>query len=414
MTKTSLIGVICLWALAAVPQQSDLQQRLLQGRSILKLENGRLAGSAVPLLQSAVAESQFVLIGEDHGIAQIAELTGAMCDLLKPQGFHTMAVETGSIAAAQLAQWLHDPTHHSRIAEFKKQYPEAIAFYAVEEEDKALSHCARVQGGNFNLWGLDQELFGSSGLILARILETHPSRESEIQLRHLMHEEKEAATKALQTGDVSNVFMFTAPDTELQQLRGLLHKQGNKTGLQLLDTLMLSREIYGKHLKGRHYESNRQRSVLLKENFRKHYEDSTRAEGRPPKVLLKFGGAHLYKGFNLFHNNDLGNYLAELADGQGLRSLHILVLGMHGTELSFKRFGDHQPVPVDLEGSDEFHFLKPLLHNTAADGWTVFDLRNLRRGFDRLGVTDTQLEHLVFGYDLLILIPEVTASSDIR
>ena len=46
--------------------------------------------------------------------------------------------------------------------------------------------------------------------------------------------------------------------------------------------------------------------------------------------------------------------------------------------------------------------------------WTVFDLRPLRREFASFGQVDRDLERLVFGYDMLVLIPEVTAQADIK
>jgi hypothetical protein len=91
-----------------------------------------------------------------------------------------MAIETGPLAANELQQWITRASGRASLVDFEKKFPESIAFYNFQEEYDLLSHCARsAQGGKFQLWGLDQELMGSSGLILTRILETHPGKQAQ-------------------------------------------------------------------------------------------------------------------------------------------------------------------------------------------------------------------------------------------
>jgi|ERR1022692_3211627 hypothetical protein len=58
-------------------------------------------------------------------------------------------------------------------------------------------------------------------------------------------------------------------------------------------------------------------------------------------------------------------------------------------------------------------FLRPVFENRLSDGWTVFDLRALRSGFATLGKVDEGLERASFGYDLLVVIPQASASHDV-
>ncbi len=53
---------------------------------------------------------------------------------------------------------------------------------------------------------------------------------------------------------------------------------------------------------------------------------------------MKFGDTHLYRGFNELHELNLGNFVAELADVSGSRSLHILVLGVAGEHAASSRY----------------------------------------------------------------------------
>lgn len=357
------------------------------------------------------------MIGEDHGISQIPQFAGAVCEMLGPQGFHTMAVEAGPLAAEALQPWITQDDGVRKLAEFEKKYPESIAFYNFREEYDLLGRCARTApAGKFKLWGLDQELMGASGLILTRILETHPGKQAVEETKRLLQKDDEAHAVALKSGNPADTFMMTSSEADLTRLKELLHKEGNPTAQSLIDALIGSRDIYLKNMTAG-YESNRERALLMKRTFQREYARATQAEGKPPKVLFKFGGDHTYKGFNPLRNNDIGNFLAELADGQGTRSLHILILGVKGSQLRFAGIGrPFQPGNFDLaeDKDSDFRFLKPMFDNLTGDGWTMFDLRGLRKGFVSLGPVDKELERLIFGNDLLVLIPLATPSRQIQ
>ena len=53
---------------------------------------------------------------------------------------------------------------------------------------------------------------------------------------------------------------------------------------------------------------------------------------------------------------------------------------------------------------------QPFVDGAGSEGWTVFDLRNLRGE----AIRDPSLKRLVLGYDLLVLIPEATPATQIR
>jgi hypothetical protein len=398
---------------AASPDKDSFIGRLLKNRYQLDIQDGKLAGPALPVLQDALSGTQFVLIGEDHGISEITHFAGAVCDMVGPAGFHTTAIEVGPLAADALQRWITQADGPQHLIEFEKKYPETIAFYNFREEYDLLSHCARsASGGTLHLWGLDQELMGSSGLILTRILETHPGEAASDEAKRLLKKDDEAHTAALQSGSPADTFMMTSSEAELTGLRDLLRKEGNADSQSLIDALIESRDIYLKNMTAG-YESNRERALLMKRTFEREYTRATQIEGKPPKVLLKFGGDHTYKGFNPLRNNDLGNFITELADQQGTKSLHILILGAKGSQLRFAGIGrPFQPGDFNLaeDKDSDFPFLKPMFDNLASQGWTMFDLRAMRKGFRSLGPVDKEMERMIFGNDLLILIPQATPS----
>jgi hypothetical protein len=414
-------SVVCLALLALTPalaQENKLIERLLQNRYQVGFQEGQLSGTGLPVLQKALANAQFVLIGEDHGISQIPEFASAVCNLIGPQGFHTMAIETGPLAASELQQWITRDSGRADLVNFEKKFPESIAFYNFQEEYDLLSHCASsAQGGKFQLWGLDQELMGSSGLILTRILETHPGKQAADTTQRLLLKNNEAYAVAAKSGSPGDIFMMTVSDAELNNLRDLLRKEGNPSSVALINALIKSRDIYQQNMSSSGYESNRERALLMKSNFVNDYNQATQAEGAPPKVLFKTGAWHMYKGINPLRNNDMGNFVTELADGQGTTSLHIMILGVKGSQLRFAGIGrPYQPGDFNLaeDKDSDFLFLKPMFDNLETTGWTMFDLRGFRKGFRSLEPVDKEMERLIFGYDLLVLIPNATPSKQIQ
>lgn len=402
-----------------VPAPADtFADRVAKNRYAIEVKNGRLSGEGAAVLESALADAQFVLLGEDHGIAQIPEFDAAVCSVLGPRGFHDLAVEVGPSAAEELSKWLPLKDGNSQVAVFDKQFPETIAFYNWSEEYEFLSHCAAsATGGSFQLWGLDQELMGASRFLLSQIVEQHLSEAAAAEGRHLLEENDRAHHRAEASGDPFELFMLSAQQPELAHFRQTLSHEGNPALPRTLDGLIESREIYKKFQDGRGYESNRQRALLMKKNFMEHYGTASTSDGRPPKVILKFGGEHGFKGFNPLHNNDLGNMIAELSDYQQATSVHILLLGVKGQQLRFAGIGrPPQPGQFNLaeDKDSDFLYLKPFFERTSKEGLTLFDLRSFRKGFGSLGNQDREMERLVFGYDFLVLVANATPAKPIQ
>ena len=317
-----------------------------------------------------------------------------------------------------MEQWASDKDGRAHLVAFEKKFPDSIAFYNFQEEFDLLSGCAHsATGGKFQLWGLNQELMGASGLLLTRILETHPGKEAAVTAQELLQKNDGAYAKASKSGNPGDVYMMSASDDDLNKLNDLLKTQGNAAAQSLMAALIESRQIYQKNMSGAGADSNRQRALLMKRTFIADYQRAERAEGHAPKVFFKFGAFHMGKGFNLLHNNDIGNLVTELADSHGTKSLHIVMLGVKGSQLHFAGIGQpYQASDFSLaaDKDSDFLFLKPMFDNLEGDGWTMFDLRGLRKGFRSLGPVDKELERMIFGYDLLVLIPEARASQQVR
>ena len=68
--------------------------------------------------------------------------------------------------------------------------------------------------------------------------------------------------------------------------------------------------------------------------------------------------------------------------------------------------------PFVMVEDDDYHWLKPVMDNRVPNAWTLYDLRDLR--FQKLGAVDPDMQRVIYGYDLLIIVPELTPASVIK
>jgi hypothetical protein len=409
MIRRLLVG-LCV-TLPALPQ-TILEQKLHEVRYDLRIETGELAGAAAPVLEKAISGAQYVLIGEDHITREIPQFAAAVCDAMAPQGLAAMAVEAGPLAGKMAAASLGKPDRIARMAAHTDRYPDSVAFLNVQEESDLVEHCAQASHNpKFQLWGLDQELMGSAGWLLDQILATHPGPAAAAVLTRMKTEEQRDAAIAKETGDPSKVFLLAASDAQLAEGAAVLKREASPAANELFHELVESREIYLKNMQGSP-DSNSQRARLLKQTFQRDF-DAIAASSLRPRVLFKFGDWHLYKGFNPLHERDLGNYIAEMADGQNVSSLHICILGAKGTHATYAGYGRPMKLePFVMADDDDYHWLKPLVDAQLPNAWTLYDLRALR--FQKLGAIDSDMQRVIYGYDLLVIVPELTPAHSIK
>jgi hypothetical protein len=393
--------------------RSTFAAKVVQNRYGLTIRDGQFSGTGAPVLKAAIGQSRFVLVGETHGRAETAKFWIGVCNLAGPDGFRTMAIEEGPLVAAELERWARRPDGEAQLAAFEKQYPEAMNIYNTREEFEMLQRCAALaRGGNFRLWGLNQEGLGASGLILGRILDAGRAGESGRAMRQLLQKNDDAYAKALQSGRISDLFMISADDKELAAGAALLEKEGTPQIRSLFASLIESHEIN----RAWPADSGR-RSRLMKTLFTADYDEVARLESSPPKVLLKFGAYHIYRGLNPMQDSGIGNYVAEFAEGHGAQSLHICLMDVRGSYPIFGGVG--RPARgvrlFNLQADPRSRYLQPILANLLESQWTLFDLRTLREDVRRRPeVVSSELAALIFAMDILVMLPEATPSTRVR
>jgi hypothetical protein len=411
----ALALIICfLFAVCSRPQNAEFTETLKKNRGAISVQDGKLAGPSAEVLRAALAEAQFVALGEDHGIRQIPEFAAALCAELAQHGFHHMGLEIGTYVAPELEKMARSADGAKQLAEFEKKYPETIAFYNWQEEFATLQKCeSAASPGHMTIWGLDQEFMGATGFLADKILATNPGPEAKTAIETLLKEANEARAAAAKSGSPGDLLMMTAKQEELDHVRDLLKKQGKLEAQKLFDAFLVSREIYQKNMTGDYYKSNRQRALLMKKNFSEPFAASSQSDGVLPKVFFKFGAYHMFRGINPLHSSELGNLISEAAEANQFKSVHILIAGVKGEQLHFVGIGKPaEAAALDLAGDKDspFLFFKPLFDAHIDNSWTLYDLRALRDGFAKYGKIDPELERVIFGYDFVVFIPDPKAS----
>ena len=123
--------------------------KLKAHRLAITLDNGVLTGpGAAPLLEAS-RQAQYVLLGEDHGVAEIAKFSSAYFNALTPVGFTTLVTENGAVVTGALEGMLKRQDAVAAIARFNATYPDSIAFYTMREEAEMLAGFAVTAGPRF-------------------------------------------------------------------------------------------------------------------------------------------------------------------------------------------------------------------------------------------------------------------------
>ncbi len=235
------------------------------------------------------------------------------------------------------------------------------------------------------------------------------------QRDELLRQEETTYSAAAKSGNPMELFMMTAKPESLTTLRDSLHSTRHTADADAVDSLLVSRAIY-ELLPKSQVGSNIARGLLMK----RQYEAQTPRDrnGVPEKAVFKFGAIHMMKGLSTVNNREVGNHVAEIAEGVGQTSLHILILAAKGNQRRFAGIGKPaMAAPVDQvgPGQSDFPYAKPMF-DLALDsaGWSVFDFRALRDWADRSRDIDPRMVNLIFGFDLAVIIPDGTPSDEIH
>jgi hypothetical protein len=149
---------------------------------------------------------------------------------------------------------------------------------------------------------------GSPPYILQEVLNTPLGSQARSIAQKLQAQCAIDTQKGISSGSWRDACMLRLSQSDLANLQSALEHTGNRRAQELTTALIKTQHIYSTHEGGRPYDANRERALLLKHNFLADYEHLAATTNKPPRVLLKFGSNHLFKGFDETDLNDLGNF----------------------------------------------------------------------------------------------------------
>jgi hypothetical protein len=383
-------------AQAAQPPQAPLLQALQQNRLSLTMTDGRPAGPGWDFLVGAAKNARFTLIGEEHGVAETAQLAAALFSALRGSGYSRVAVEL-SPPIAQDVEAAARRNGQQGIEDFLKT-PNVFTFYNLHEEARFLADVVQTAPKNQRvLFGFDREIFNDRYLISKLEPKVPPSALSAFA------RVKEASTTAwaqnARTGNPDDMFILAADSGLISALRAAWPKPDPESDA-VLGSLEASLAVETQERTGGVWPYMERRARLGRDNF------AALVRGDSSKLLMKFGYNHMIRGLNYFNGFDIGSMADEVAALSGERAFHILVIPGPGSQqavLGGAGFG-----PVASEGFDELRAgdqrLTKVLSNANATGHEVIDLRPLRRLAMRgLESWNPDVIKTIHGYDAVVI-----------
>jgi hypothetical protein len=390
-------AAVLLGCRAAHAQDSTLTRLIRHNHYALQLSGAQLSGAGWDRVRADIQKSQFVLVGEDHGIAQIPLFAAAVAQEFKPAVF---VAEVDPYVAQAVTRLVAQP---GPATAYLRRYPEALCFFDWAEEFE-LVRTLRAQ--RVQLLGLDQVFITTSAPFyaqLAGLVKGKPAK-GYLQRQATRYQAQNQAFEKLGNDDF---VLATQPQSAIDSL-GLLTQREGAAAQKMARDYATSYTIYKQ-------QAHQLRVNLMKQNLLQALQPYQTATGPAvPKMLFKFGSNHLARGLSQSVKGefyDIGNVVQNLADIQGQKSLHLYIIGKQGERAE----SDNPNFPARRVGTyttAENPELLPFLNQVSGPAWSVFDLRPLRRALttSQLHLANPSLERTILGYDYLLVIPETTAS----
>ena len=396
-----LLAAVTLVAQSAQAPQAQLLQALQANRLPLTMSNGRPAGPGWDWLVREAGNARFTLIGEEHGVAETAQLAAALFTALRASGYNRFAIEL----SPPIAQDIEAAARRNGLQGIKDflTAPGTFTFYNLHEEAQFVADVIAAAPRNERvLWGFDREIFSDRYLISK--LEPRVPPGARAAFARLKEASTNARARNDRTGNPDDLF-FLAEDPALVSALRAAWPNPDPESDAVLRTIEESLAIEAAERAGGAWPYMERRAQWGRSNLAALLR-TDQGRGASPKILMKFGYNHMIRGANYFNSFDLGAMADEVAALTGERAFHILVLpgpGSRQAVLGAGGFGSIASDSVDeMRAGDQR--LTRVLSNANATGHEVIDLRPLRRLAMRgLESWNADVVRTVHGYDVVVI-----------
>ena len=397
------VAVAGLFSFQAHAQDSTLTRLTHKYQYEMGQKGAQFSGPGWDKLRQDIEKSQIVLVGEDHGMAQIPGFTQAVAQVLKPKVF---VAEIDKYQARDLTRLAAQP---GLPTVFEKQYPMGLSFYSWAEEFE-LARALRAQ--NTAIVGLEQVGFFAPGRFYSLLAEKTKNKKSAAYLRQ-RGAAYQAHNKAVMGTDPNKLTVYQLAPASLDSLVTLARAESPEVQRMVQDYVASVRINQSAVQPKTAFQSHQDRVNLMRRNLMAELPAHQQPGQALPKMLFKFGAGHVGRGASVTGGvYDVGNLALNLAEMQDQKSLHIFVIGKQGTKTSGFHLDDFSKNVAPYSYAD-MDMLKPFMTATPAGAsWQVFDLRPLRRALlrDQLTVSSHEIATVIMGYDYVVIIPETIAS----
>lgn len=406
LTRTLFTLLFAAQVLAQTPPH-PLTTELEKIRMPVALKDGRLTGAGAELLHKELATTQFFMIGEEHGTAEIPRFHKALLQEAWKNGYRHVAIEVGPLALARVASF-------EDAAKSNLRYPFGFPFLGWKEDAEVFDAAMKLGGGRREtVWGIDQEFVFYATAHLERLVELAKTDVQRAAATKVLERSRAGDAELLATRNPSKLLMLGGTAAELDDLRTAF-KGGPAEAVKLIEALDESRVIYQMHATSG-WQSNDKRAALIKRLFNDAYASAVARGERHPKVMVRLGATHLMRGRSMTNVYDLGSMLPEVAAMNGTRSFQILVIPKSGFTNEYRpmsRSADDKRKPYDPAKSLPFD-AKPLFDAVPAGEWSLFDLRALRTPLARkkLEPLEERFRNALWGFDAILVMPDVTPAT---
>lgn len=389
------------------PLADRLAEAAAGHRLPVSFADGRATGAGVDRLVEEGKAARFFLLGEEHGVAEVPALVGALMPALKPAGYSRLGVEVSAPAALMLDAAAAGGLEALRAFHADRR---GVAFYGMSDEARMLAEVrAAFPGKAPLLFGLDYEVLADRRLIEA--LGTKAPASAVAPVEALDEASRAGWAKYDSSRNLMDVLMFSGDPALVRAVREAWPKP-DAASASILDTLEQTMIVNQHETSKRYFQANDTRAAFNRANWVRFWSIEGRRRN-PPRALLKFGAGHMVRGRSITEVYDIGSLISETAALRGETSFHLLVIPLNGKQayLDAKTLAYAQTDASSVEDMA----LEPLARAALPGSSTLIDLRPLRPLMPG-SVTrnaDARLSRVVHGFDMLLLVEGATASGNL-
>lgn len=391
-------GILGYSALAQTPANPKLDS--LIHKNAFYYKDGTFKGEGWEFLKKEIQQSQIIVIGEQHGIAEIPMFCGKVAEIQQPKA---LIGEIDPYTAEQLEKISVDTTRYST---YFKQKPYDFAFFSWKTE---LALARKMVLSHISIWGVNEINFLSLPTFFEKLasLAKSPANKKAALEKAAAYAKNDLPLY----GDINKYNDFIAyriKETTVDSLIYAFRKESPRSK-KMLNDLKLSLPIFAN-------TDYQLRVNLMKKNLLNYLQPYITTDAITiPKLLFKLGANHGTRAETWVDTPEVCSLADNLADASGTKSLHMLVLGKQGTINTMAPVNNAIAIqPYD--GVDDMKGFETFFSLVEKDEWSVYDLRPIRFALKtgKVKISNSELKKYVLGYDLLVLFDKTTGNKFIE